>query len=225
MNSVLVSFVFSSCIINEFLNTHSKFILRPSSNVEISCSESNTNELEQRIVVWWMKSSTSFECLTINCSNFLSNINVRKLWYYFSKIWGIMARRETKTIIVYWLGIRVRNNTSLVSRFPILARFCITLVSFIPLISIGNFWGWNLHFPRNRRNLLYLKQSVPVISVNKSPLTRAATINRNIGYPRFRTHGSVSVRLVQISVRFRFLFFFTINVVKRDILTGKSYKI
>ena len=38
-------------------------------------------------------------------------------------------------------------------------------------------------------------------------LSRAATVNRNIGYPRFRTHGSVSVRLFQISVRFRFVFF------------------
>ena len=56
-------------------------------------------------------------------------------------------------------------------------------------------------------------------------MCRAATVNRNIGYPRFRTHGSVSVRLFQISVRFRFVFFLTINVVKTDILTGKFYKI
>ena len=55
--------------------------------------------------------------------------------------------------------------------------------------------------------------------------SRAATVNRNIGHPRFRTHGSVSVRLFQISVRFRFVFFLTINVVKTDILSGKSYKI
>ena len=54
---------------------------------------------------------------------------------------------------------------------------------------------------------------------------RAATVNRNIGYPLFRTHGSVSVCLFQISVRFRFVFFFTVNIVKTDILTGKSYKI
>ena len=52
---------------------------------------------------------------------------------------------------------------------------------------------------------------------------RAATVNRNIGYPRFRTHGSVSVRLFQISVQV--CIFLTINVVKTDILTGKSYKI
>ena len=58
-----------------------------------------------------------------------------------------------------------------------------------------------------------------------SLLDRATTVNRNIGYPRFRTHGSVSVRLFQISVRFRFAFFLTINVVKTDILTGESYKI
>ena len=45
-----------------------------------------------------------------------------------------------------------------------------------------------------------------------------ATVNRNIGYPRFRTHGSVSVRLFQISVRFRFVFFLTINVVKQTFL-------
>ena len=38
--------------------------------------------------------------------------------------------------------------------------------------------------------------------------TRAAAVNRNIGYPRFRTRGSVSVRLFQISVRFRFVLFF-----------------
>ena len=55
--------------------------------------------------------------------------------------------------------------------------------------------------------------------------TRAATVNRTIGYPQFRTHDSVAVRLFQISVRFRFVFFLTINVVKTDILTGKSYKI
>ena len=55
--------------------------------------------------------------------------------------------------------------------------------------------------------------------------SRAATVNRNIGYPRFRTHGLVSVRFFQISVRFRFVIFFTINVVKTDILTGNSYKI
>ena len=41
----------------------------------------------------------------------------------------------------------------------------------------------------------------------KSQTSRATTVNRNIGYPRFRTHGSVSVRLFQISVRFRFAFF------------------
>ena len=40
-------------------------------------------------------------------------------------------------------------------------------------------------------------------------------VNRNIGYPRFRTHGSVSVRLFQISVRFRFVVFFTVNAVKQ----------
>ena len=208
MNSVLVSFVFSSCIINDFLIHIQTSSLGPVQMSKFSCSEPNTNELEQRIVVWRMKSSASFEGTTwfLIVPISLSNINVRKLWYYFSKIWGIMARRETKNIIVYWLGIRIRNNTLLVSRFPILARFCITLV-LISLISIGNFWGWNLHFPRNQRNLLYLKLSVPVISVNNSPLTRAATINRNIGYPLFRTHGSVSVRLFQISVLFRFVFF------------------
>ena len=54
---------------------------------------------------------------------------------------------------------------------------------------------------------------------------RAATVNLNIGYPWFRTHGSVSVPLFQISVRFRFVFFLNINVVKTEILTGKSYKI
>ena len=51
---------------------------------------------------------------------------------------------------------------------------------------------------------------------------RAATVNRNIGYPRFRTHGSVSVRLFQISVQ---VVFFNYFFVKTDILTGKSYKI
>ena len=51
---------------------------------------------------------------------------------------------------------------------------------------------------------------------------RAATVNRNIGYPRFRTHGSVSVRLFQISVQVVFLNYF---FVKTDILSGKSYKI
>ena len=42
---------------------------------------------------------------------------------------------------------------------------------------------------------------------SSSSPSRVATVNRNIGYPRFRTHGSVSVRLFQISVRFRFVFF------------------
>ena len=45
---------------------------------------------------------------------------------------------------------------------------------------------------------------------------RAATVNRNIGYPRFRTPGSVSVRLSQISVRFRFVFFFTTKILLKQ---------
>ena len=57
------------------------------------------------------------------------------------------------------------------------------------------------------------------------PDVRAATVNRNIAYPRFRTHGSVRVRLFQISVRSWIVFFLTINVVKTDILAKKSYKI
>ena len=47
--------------------------------------------------------------------------------------------------------------------------------------------------------------------------TGAATVNRNIGYPRFRTHG----RFRFVSPRFRFgpglCFLFTLNVVKTDI--------
>ena len=42
----------------------------------------------------------------------------------------------------------------------------------------------------------------------RSVEARAAAFNRNIGYPRFRTHGSVSVRLFQISVQVCVFFFY-----------------
>ena len=55
--------------------------------------------------------------------------------------------------------------------------------------------------------------------MQKSPFMkkvyRAATVNRNIGYPRIRTHGSVSVRLFQISIRSRFVFFLLSTLLKQ----------
>ena len=51
--------------------------------------------------------------------------------------------------------------------------------------------------------------------------TRASMGNRNIGYMLFRTHGSSFPDFGSVQV----CIFLTINVVKTDILSGKSYKI
>ena len=51
--------------------------------------------------------------------------------------------------------------------------------------------------------------------------SRVATVNRNIGYPWFRTHGSSFPDFGSVQV----CIFLIINVVKTDIRSGNSYKI
>ena len=91
-------------------------------------------------------------------------------------------------------------------------KLCLDGTSTRPLGSLAN------QSTHSQNVILYYK-------VMYNIAIRAAMVNRNISYPRFRTRGSVSVRFFQISVRFRFVFFLTINVVTTDILSGKSYKI